>query len=309
MVVEKLTPVPLRDLWLHEAYDFTTWLSKNLDLLSDTLSLELSLVQREANVGSFSVDILAQTPNGNSVVIENQLEPTDHDHLGKLITYLSNLDARAAVWVTSEPRPEHRRAVDWLNEMLPADKSIFLVRIEAYATGESSYAARMMIAAGPSHKQSRTHHGQKETGGRQAELHEFWRQLLKRSNEKTSLYSGVSSSKDSWLNKGAGRSGIVYQYRVRQHEAVVQLRIRGDTAAESQRMFNALHARKEAIEREFGNNLSWEPREGARACYIVGDVPGGGWADRDDWLEIHEAMTDAMVRFDRAFRREIRGLS
>ena len=125
MIVGKLEPVSLREIWPNEARDFTTWLAENLDFLGDALQLELSLVEQEASAGSFSADILAEEDSGNLVIIENQLERSDHDHLGKLITYLSNLQAKAAVWITSHPRPEHEIAIHWLNETLPADVAFY----------------------------------------------------------------------------------------------------------------------------------------------------------------------------------------
>jgi hypothetical protein len=130
--VSRLVSVPLREIWAHEATSFTVWLSENLDFISDTIGFELSLVEREASAGPFSADILAEDSNGNYVIIENQLNQTDHDHLGKLITYMSNLEARTAIWVSSNPRPEHEKAVHWLNETLPADTAFFLIKIEAF---------------------------------------------------------------------------------------------------------------------------------------------------------------------------------
>ena len=105
MKIARLEKVPLRKLWAHEAQSFTVWLSENLDFLSETLGFDVVLVQKEAAAGPFSADMLAEDPQGNYVIIENQLEKTDHDHLGKLITYMSNLEAKTAIWITSEPRP------------------------------------------------------------------------------------------------------------------------------------------------------------------------------------------------------------
>ena len=104
-MVGKLVPVPLRDVWAKEAKDFTTWLSNNLDVLSECLGLELTSLETEKSVGPFAADILAEDRDGFHVVIENQLERTDHDHLGKLITYLSNLDANGYLgYKRSSPR-------------------------------------------------------------------------------------------------------------------------------------------------------------------------------------------------------------
>src|SRR5215510_2832197 len=117
MVISRLTRIPLRELWKHEAHGFTYWLAENLDYLNEALDLELSLVEREASGDmTFSADILAEDGSGNYYIIENQLEKTDHGHLGKIITYMSNLEGKSAIWVTSEPRPEHEKAVHWLNE-------------------------------------------------------------------------------------------------------------------------------------------------------------------------------------------------
>jgi hypothetical protein len=115
----KLEKVNLRNIWQHEASDFSSWLSKdeNLSMLSDEIGMDITLIQTEASVGKFSVDILAEVEDtGKKVVIENQLELTDHDHLGKIITYASGFDAEIIIWIVKEVRDEHKQAVDWLNE-------------------------------------------------------------------------------------------------------------------------------------------------------------------------------------------------
>ena len=146
----------MRELWAHEARDFTTWLAENLDLLGETLGIpQLTLVQREAAAGVFSADILADDGQERLVVIENQLEGTDHDHLGKLITYLSNLDAKIAVWITSASRPEHERAIHWLNEILPADMAFYLLQIEAYRIGDSAPAPKFTVVLVPRARRAR----------------------------------------------------------------------------------------------------------------------------------------------------------
>ena len=114
--IEKLQRVPLREVWKHEAYDFTQWLQENLDILNDALDLELTSAEREQAAGSFSIDLVAENNDGQIVIIENQLEKSNHDHLGKLITYLTAREASGAIWIVSEPRQEHINAIAWLNE-------------------------------------------------------------------------------------------------------------------------------------------------------------------------------------------------
>jgi RecB family endonuclease NucS len=116
MKIAKLDKVDLRELWRHEALDFTKWLAEpdNLELLSDEIGIGIELVQTEANVGRYNVDILAQEENtGKKIIIENQLESTDHAHLGQLITYAAGLEAEYIIWLVREARDEHQQAVDW----------------------------------------------------------------------------------------------------------------------------------------------------------------------------------------------------
>ena len=114
--IGSLQRVDLRKVWSHEALDFTTWLENNIDELNNAIDLSLSIVEREHPAGDFSVDLVAEDESGNSVIIENQLKRSDHDHLGKLITYLTKKDAKAAIWIVKEARHEHIGAISWLNE-------------------------------------------------------------------------------------------------------------------------------------------------------------------------------------------------
>ena len=115
-MIGSLQRVDLREVWPHEAQDFTPWLEENIDVLNNAIDLSLSIIEREQAAGDFSVDLVAEDESGNSVIIENQLERSNHDHLGKLITYLTAIDAKAAIWIVKEARPEHISAISWLNE-------------------------------------------------------------------------------------------------------------------------------------------------------------------------------------------------
>ena len=128
----KLEKIDLREIWKNEALDFTNWLAKekNMSLLSDEIGIEIQLIKTEANVGGFSADILAEEENtGRKIIIENQLEKTDHDHLGKLITYASGFDADILIWIFKEIREEHRKAIDWLNERSDSSLNIFAIKM------------------------------------------------------------------------------------------------------------------------------------------------------------------------------------
>jgi hypothetical protein len=309
MSISRLKSVPLRKLWPNEAYDFTTWLGKNLDLVGEALGMDLSLLEQEASAGAFSADILAETDSGDAIVIENQLEQTDHDHLGKLITYLSNLDARAAIWITSEPRPEHEKAIHWLNEMLPADTAIYLVKIEAYQIEESPPAPLLTVVAGPSPEARQIGTQKKQLAERHILRKEFWEQLLERAAEKTDLHAQRSPTTEPWLGAGAGKSGLYFHYRVRMHDAEVGLTIDPNTVEESKRIFDALQDGQGRIEVRFGGQLEWRRQDDVRVSYVLYSIPDGGLRDRDQWPEVQAKMVDAMVRLEEALAPEIDRLS
>ncbi len=134
----KIDQVEVRGIWPHEAHDFTPWLANHLDLLGDALGMELEFVQREAAVGPFSLDILAQERiTGEKVAIENQLEWTDHTHLGQILVYAAGHDARTVIWVTPHFTDEHRAAIDWLNNWTHEEIAFFGVEVSAIKIGES----------------------------------------------------------------------------------------------------------------------------------------------------------------------------
>jgi hypothetical protein len=130
-----------RTLWTREAYDFTPWLADNLSLLGEALGLDLELAQIEPAVGAFNADITARdTGRDRHVIIENQLEPTDHGHLGQLITYAAGLDAAVIAWISPEIREEHRQAIDWLNRHTSEKIEFFAIALEVVRIGDSKPA-------------------------------------------------------------------------------------------------------------------------------------------------------------------------
>ncbi len=145
--IGKLRTVPVREAFPHEAHDFTVWLADNIDALSMALDLELFNVSRELPVGDFSADLFCYDAQGNGVVIENQLKRTDHDHFGKLMTYWGNLEAHTAIWITPEPREEHRNAVERLNAL--NKMSIYLVKLQVVQIADSPFAPLFTVIVRP----------------------------------------------------------------------------------------------------------------------------------------------------------------
>ena len=173
-MIGKIERVKIRDVWRHEAPDFTTWLRDNIDYLSDSISFNISNPESEQAAGSFKVDILAEDNSGNPVIIENQLEKSDHDHLGKLITYSVALEAKTAIWIVSEPRPEHIASIQWLNESSSAN--FFLLKLEAIKIDDSPPAPLFTLIVGPSEEGKEVGKAKKEIAERYKIREKIWTQ-------------------------------------------------------------------------------------------------------------------------------------
>jgi len=137
-------------LFENEERDFTPWLAQNIDQLSELLGMPIFVEKTEKRVESYELDIFARGPDNVVVIIENQLEKTDHTHLGQLLTYAAGLDAAIIVWVAPEVRDEHRRAIEWLNDKTGDEISFFLVRPEALSINGSAPAIKLNLEAKPS---------------------------------------------------------------------------------------------------------------------------------------------------------------
>lgn len=307
-MIGKIERVPLREVWKHEAYDFTQWLQDNIDVLSNVTDINLSNPEREQHAGSFSVDIVAEDDNGNPVIIENQLEKSDHDHLGKIITYLVSIGARTAIWIVSNPRTEHINAINWLNESSTAN--FYLLKVEAIKIGDSPPAPLLTVIVGPSVESKEAGKTKKELAERYLIREKFWTQLLELSKQKTKLHSNISTTQHNWVGTSAGVRGIGYNYSIRKDSTQVEIYIdRGEGCDELNKdIFKQLFQKKEEIENTFGDSLEWQSLEGKRACRIRKQIDTGGYRD-DNWAKIHEDMVNHMINLEKAFRSHIKDLN
>jgi len=306
-VIDKIQRVKLRDVW-HPEPKFSEWLEQNIDVLGECIGIKLSNVRREKDAGDFSVDLVAEDDNENQVVIENQLEKSNHDHLGKLITYLTMLEAKVAIWIVSEPRPEHVRAIARLNESRTA--AFYLLKVEAIRIGNSNPAALLTLITGPSEETRIIGDQKAELAERHIERKKFWTALLALAKTKSRLHSDISPKIYNWVGTTAGVQGLGFNYVVRQHDAQVELYIDQDkeTGDGNQKILEKLETSKESIEKGFGGPLLWETLEDSRACRIRYIVDLGGWQDEEKWPQVHAALVDAMIRLEKALRPHLENL-
>ena len=306
-MVGRLESVELRDVWEKEAKDFTTWLYDNLDFLNEQLNL--SAIEREKSVGPFSVDIMAEDQDGHPVIIENQLEKTDHDHLGKVLTYLSNLNAKTAIWISSDPRPEHITAINYLNEVVPQDTRFYLVQIQAFSIGESEAAPLFSIMAGPSPEAAAGGSIKKEFAGREKKRFEFFQRLIEKSNTLNSIFGNVSpTGYQNWLSAGGGKSGLAWNYVIKLSDSRVELFLCSPDAALNKKRFEILMAKSEEIENNFGESLDWDYKEGRKQHYIRSHCKIGGLQQEEMWLEIHDDLADRLHRLEMSLRNYFKDL-
>jgi hypothetical protein len=300
MKIEKIEKVPLRDIWKHEAQEFTKWLQDNIDVLGDVLDIHLSNVEREQSTGTFNVDLKAEDDDGKLVIIENQLGKSNHDHLGKIITYLTAVEASKAIWIVSEPRPEHIGAIAWLNESTPAE--FYLLKIEGIKIGNSSPAPLLTLIVGPSAEAKEAGVTKKEIAERFSIRHNFWAKLLERAKSKTKLHEIISPSSHGWVSTGAGKRGLSYVYSITQHEGKVELYIdRGkESEDENKKIFDDFISHKDEIEKSFGDKLNWERLENKRACRISKSITTGGYRDPEKWDSTIDNMIAAMISLEKA---------
>jgi len=289
--IGRIERVKLREVWPHEALDFTTWLADNIDVLSDAIGLGLTTVDREQPAGAFKVDIIAEN-EGDRVVVENQLEKSNHEHLGKLLTYLVAMEARRAIWIVADPRPEHIAVISWLNENSPED--FHLLKIETIRIGESDPAPLLTQIVGPS--EDLVIIDKKELAEGERLRRRFFERLLRYANSKTDLHAKVSPHKYGrfgWIPAGAGMSGVTYNYCVLKHSARVELYI-----ADNKKMFDALQAKAEKIESGFGDSLRWEKL--GKGCRISRTYDAAGYRDDNYGEAVYEPLVDGMIKLEAA---------
>jgi hypothetical protein len=236
--IGKLIDISPRDAWQHEAHDFTPWLSENLDQLGDAIGLKLESEGTEVEVGPFSADILARDFIGRLVLIENQLESTDHTHLGQILTYLSGLGAEIVVWVATDFREPHLSAINWLNEHTTEQFAFFAVRLRVVRINDSVPAPVFDVLERPNQweriMQKKIREKTGESSKFASERREFWERYLERHPDDAELGVQVTGSPSNWLSTPSVIGLFVSVYKAKTGVGVFLRGRRGTTAAEVQ---------------------------------------------------------------------------
>jgi hypothetical protein len=302
-----LTRLNLRDIWSKEAADFTPWLADNISALGEALDMDLELESREANVGDFSLDLLAKDlGSGGSVVIENQLTPTDHDHLGKLLTYAAGFDASTVVWVAETIREEHRQAIDWLNQRTDTKTQFFGVVVEVLRIDDSKPAYNFKPVAFPNEWQKRKKRETLQIGPKGEAYREFFQALIDDLQENHQFTGARVGQPQNWFAFSTGFGGISFCASFAQGGRVrVEVYIDKGDSEKNKALFDALKKQQEPLETEFGNELVWERLDDKRASRIAVYREGNIESTEDELREIHSWIVDNLLTFKKVLAPRI----
>jgi len=292
MALSRLKKVDLREEWQHEAADFTNWLAQdeNLQILSEEIGIDITLIQTEASVGKFAVDILAEEENtGRKIVIENQLETTNHDHLGKIITYAAGFDAEIVIWIVKDVRDEHKQAVDWLNEHTDDKINIFAIRMELWQIGDSPYAPKFYVVSKPNDwakaiKKSTT---QSDLSDRRLMQLDFWTQFKEYADLHKSTLRLRKAYPQHWYDISIGSSKSHLSLVVDADNEQIRCEF---YIPDSKSLFKALRDRKDFIEEQLPKHpLDWMELEGKKAsrirtAYEIDVEHSDNWENSFQWL-------------------------
>ena len=304
----ELKRIPLREIWNHEASDFTPWLEENIQKLGDALGMDLEVVDKEASVGDFSLDLLAQDlGSSRTVIIENQLTQTDHDHLGKLLTYAAGFDASIVVWVSEEGRDEHRQAMEWLNQRTDTETQFFAVVPEVLQIDDSNHAFEFKMVTSPNEWQKSKRQKPSPDISSKGEKYKSYTQMLIDELRETHKFTGAHAGQPyNSYTFSSGIRGIGYGVQfARGDKVLAYVNIDKNVRANRLDLFDALEKQKEKIESDFGSPLEWN-RADEQQSSLVGVYRDGNIELSDDELEeIREWHITNLLKLKEVFQPEI----
>lgn len=313
MKIGKLNKVDIRELWKGEATDFTPWLANedNIEQLSEIIGIELEVISEEKSVGPFRADILCKsTLDDTYVLIENQLEKTDHNHLGQLMTYAAGLEAVTVIWIAKKFTDEHRAALDWLNRITEEEIRFFGIEVEAYQIEDSKPAPMFQLVSKPNDWTKAIHstRNQNDLTETQTINLEFWSALKNYLESSNSSLRSQKPAAQNWTNYAVGKSDyhISAVHSVRNNFIRVEFWITGN---ESKKRFDILRSKYEIDSYEkISQQLTWDRLEGKKASCAFLKKNNTDVTDRNDWPNQFQWIMENVKLMDDFFRPKLKSI-
>lgn len=303
MKLGKIKEVDIRSVWPHEQYDFSKWLAEeeNIRALGEEMNLSLTDVDTERFVGSYRCDIICKDElTGKSVLIENQLEQTNHDHLGKIITYASGLDASVVVWIVAKARDEHASAIEWLNKHTDDDLSFFLIEVHAYTIGDSAPAPMFKIVEQPNDfaktVKSIAHKG--ELNETQTKRIQFWTQFNDVIEQRGKPFNKRKATSDHWYSVAIGSSQCHISIDLVNKEHRIRV---GVWVPDNKELYDCFYEHKDEIEDSAGCNFVWDRLDNKKAAIICTYIPGLNYNKQENYPELMNKIVDLVIVMRSAF--------
>ena len=265
----RLVPASVREIWANEATDFTPWLAENLDLVGDLIGMPITLKNREVLVAGFRLDLLAETADGRHVVIENQLDPSDHSHLGQLMVYASALEPVAVVWIAREFRDAHRRAFEWLNERTDDGVRFFAIKLGVVAIGASARAPELTLAAEPSEVQRATKEIAAPPSSTSRDRMAFFETVMESVARARVGFRKPKVDPSNWVGFSSGPFGHYSVVLDRENRVRVEVWLDCEDRDRNKALFDELRMDAASIEQAIGAPITWDRKDEMRASSIA----------------------------------------
>lgn len=309
-----LKKVEIREIWEHEATEFTPWLAKqeNIDMLGSAIGLDLIVEAEEKDVGPFRADILCKdVATNNLVLIENQLERTDHKHLGQLLTYATGLNAVSIIWIAAEFNEEHRATLDWLNKITGQEYNFFGVQIELYKIGNSQIAPDFTVVSKPNNwsrivSSNTSKMDYEDLGPTKIKQLHFWTRLCEDIKEKKDSPLRVRKPRPQhWHNFAIGASQVNLASTFNTKEEMITAEV---YIINNKEIFKELEKNKESIEKEFGEELEWQLLPDRAASRIKIIKTNCDLENEDNWEEYVNWLIGKLEKLYYVFNKRLADL-
>ena len=302
-----LKEVDVRNLWAHEQYDFSEWLSKeqNIGYLNEILGLTLVDINKEVYVGAYRCDLVAKDETSDiTIIIENQLECSNHEHLGKIITYASGLNAKVIVWIVKEAREEHRSAIEWLNNITDSDINFFLIEIHAYQIGNSNPAPKFEIIEEPNgfRKNTKGRSTANDMNKSQSERLIFWNSFNDAIIAHGTPFNIRKATTAHWYSIPIGTSEAYLSISLVNKESRISVEL---YITDNKDLYDSLYLKKTEIENDLGFKMKWRRLDDKKASRILYNIDGLNFDDHSNYPVLFDKIIDIVVLMRKVFTKYI----